>query len=134
MENNYWYVGQKVSDQRYGDGIVVAIDFNGLYPIKVNFSGYSQTYTLEGKFNSEDTFSILSQNPHVPLKYNNINKLFKKGEVVWCFLNGELWYLGVYEGLEKGNHKVSQGYTNDGAVSYEYLTDEQIKKFIELKI
>lgn len=134
MENNYWYVGQKVSDQRIGEGIVVDIEFIGLYPIKVDFSDYFQTYTLDGKSDIDNKFSSLSQNPHVPLEYKKINKIFKKGEVVWCLLNEGYWYLGVYHGLEGKTHKVNQGYTDDGAVYFEYLTDEEIKKFIELKV
>lgn len=131
MENNYWYVGQKVSDQRFGNENIININTSALCPILVDFGSHKEHYYIDGKYRDGDAFPSLSQNPHVSLKYK---KIFKKGDVVWCFLNGELWYLGVYDSLEEGNHKVSQGYTNNGAASYEYLTDEQIKEFIELKV
>ena len=134
MENNYWYIGQKVSDQRFGDGIVVDINYIGSYPIKVEFSGYSQTYTLDGKFNNENTFSILSQNLHVPLEYKPIHKLFNKGEVVWYSPSGGLWYLGIYDSLEERLHKVNLVYLDEKSADFEYFTDEEIKKFIELKV
>lgn len=133
MENNYWYVGQKVSDQRFGNGEIVRIDTTASCPILVDFNGCREAYYIDGKY-TESTLPCLSQNPHVPLEYNNINKIFKKGEVVWYCPSNGLWYLGVYDSLEEGKHKVNTGYENNKAFIFEYLTDEQIKKFIELKV
>ena len=131
MENNYWYIGQKVSDQRYGDGIVVDIDFIGSYPIKVDFSDDSQTYTLDGKSDRQDKFPLLSQNPHVPLEYKKINKIFKKGEVVLFKPNSRNRYIGFYDSFEGGCHKVMFGFEQDNSIIFEYVSDEDIELYVQ---
>lgn len=122
MENNYWYVGQKVSDQRFGNGEIVRIDTTAFCPILVDFNGCREAYYIDGKY-TESTLPCLSQNPHVPLEYK---KVFKKGDVVLYKLNKDKW-LGIYDCFEEGSHKIiySLGKVN----KYEYINDENIELY-----
>lgn len=129
MENNYWYVGQKVSDQRFGNGEIVAINVHkDYYPIVVDFGICKQHYYIDGKYVIHDAFPSLSLNPHVPLEYN---KIFKKGDIVW-YLYQNIWYLGIYDCIEEGSHKVSEGFSSKDltdVITYHYIDDEDIKLY-----
>jgi hypothetical protein len=46
---NKWYIGQKVYDESYGHGVINYIVLDDVYPIKVEFVGCYETYTMDGK-------------------------------------------------------------------------------------
>lgn len=129
MENNYWYVGQKVSDQRYGNGEIISINEKDSYPIKVKFIDYTITcYTKSGKSIIGDFYPALSPHPHVPIKYN---KTFKKGDVV-KYKSGNAWYLGIYDGFIENKHLVSEGFNDENLENVfisRYIEDENILKY-----
>lgn len=132
MNKDYWYVGQQVSDQRYGNGEIIDIfdkGFKGLYPIVVRFiNNVIRAYSICGKYDIEDLYSVLSPNPHVSIKYN---KVFKKGDVV-KYKRENAWYLGIYEGIEEGLHKINEGFSDENMTkidSYYYIEDEDILKY-----
>ena len=129
MDKDYWYVGQKVSDQRYGNGEIISIDKKDSYPIKVKFIDYTITcYTKSGKFIIGDFYPVLSPHPHVPIKYKTI---FKKGDLVKYKYQGN-WYIGIYGGIEEGSHKVYEGFDDENMTkisSYHYIEDEDILKY-----
>ena len=86
----YYYVGQKVSHQAYGNGKVAKIYEGGIqiYPVIVDFeSRDSFSFTIDGKHEIEDKFPSLSQQPHVPLELKEIIT-FEKGELVWVKVKG----------------------------------------------
>lgn len=129
MNKDYWYVGQQVSDQRYGNGEIIDITDDKFYPITVKFvNGFSSNYTICGKKFTENFFPSLSPKPHVPIKYN---KVFKKGDVV-KYKRGNAWYLGIYERIEEGLHKINEGFNDENMTkisSYYYIEDEDILKY-----
>lgn len=75
MNEDYWYIGQKVSDQRHGNGEIINININENYSITVSFLKRDDHYSIDGKSLLSDSFPSLSPYPHVPIKYN---KIFKK--------------------------------------------------------
>lgn len=129
MNKDYWYVGQKVSDQRYGDGEIVNINGEVLYPITVKFiNNVKISYTIEGKDLHSNLFSSLSPHSHVPIKYN---KVFKKGAVV-KYKKGNTWYLGIYDRFIENKHLVLEGFNDENLENVfdsEYVEDENILKY-----
>lgn len=130
MNEDYWYIGQKVSDQRYGDGIIISTTAPLPYIIGVDFET-SQTrhyYTEEGKSTSYDPFSCLSPYPHVPIKYN---KIFKKGDLVKYKFEG-IWYIGIYDRFIENKHLVLEGFNDENLENVfdsQYIEDENILKY-----
>jgi len=83
VTKKYYYVGQKVSHQSFGDGVVTSITHNMKgYPIFVHFKESCKSFTIDGRYNIIDEFSSLSQKPHVPLELEEV-VTFEKGELVW---------------------------------------------------
>ena len=68
----YYYVGQNVSHQAYGNGEVVEIITGKTFPVIVKFEKLEVTFTYDGKISREDEFPSLSQQLHVPLKLEEI--------------------------------------------------------------
>lgn len=64
---NKWYTGQKVYDKSYGVGVIDDIISKDNFPIKVEFIGNYETYTIEGKvFNSHDDISLFPMKKGTP--------------------------------------------------------------------
>lgn len=58
---NKWYIGQRVHDERHGDGFIIDIVLDHDYPIKVRFKCVYETYTIEGKeYNRDDDISLFA--------------------------------------------------------------------------
>ena len=133
MENNYWYVGQKVSDQRFGNGVIIKIGFNREYAIEVIFeNGSGSTYTKEGKISVNDAFSSLSQNPHKPLEYTKIYKQVNKDDIVLYSTGNGIKFLGIYNSFEEGIHLVVDAFNvNNSVHSYAYVSDEDIELYVK---
>lgn len=49
-----WVVGQEVWDIRFGKGVVVCVDFDGFFKIRVKFEKLFSTYTTEGLYDRND--------------------------------------------------------------------------------
>lgn len=80
----YFKVGQKVSHQSFGNGVIIDITPNDDYSLKVEFEEYDDTwFTIDGKESVGDPHPSLSQEPHAPLVYKEICE-FEDGEWVWC--------------------------------------------------
>jgi len=131
MNKDYWYIGQQVSDQRYGNGIIINIKSDNVYPIIVKFENFAYliSYTKEGKLSRDyDNYPSLSPYPHVPIKYN---KVFKKGDVV-KYKRGNAWYLGIYDRFIENKHLVSESFNDEkleNVLNSEYVEDENILKY-----
>lgn len=128
MNKDYWYVGQKVSDQRFGNGNIININTSALCPISVDFGSHKEHYYIDGKYRDGDTFPSLSPHPHIPIKYN---KIFKKGDVV-KYKNGKAWYLGIYDRFIENKHLVLEGFNDENlenVFNSECVEDENILKY-----
>ena len=56
---NKWYIGQKVCDKRTGNGIIDDIVLTDEFPIKVEFFGHYETYTIDGmEYTGDDAQSL----------------------------------------------------------------------------
>jgi len=96
----YFKVDQTVYSPLYGEGIVIAIDYPGDWPIKVKFHGIGpengdeNAYTIDGKENDTDPYPALSQKPIV---YIENKPLLEKGQMVWVKDNHEKgWICAEY--------------------------------------
>lgn len=119
---NYYYVGQKVSHQAFGDGEVKTLsNGNAYYPITVEFQNHTKTFTLDGK-SYENELPSLSQKPHVPLELKEI-VTFEKGELVW--VKSVIWQARYYSHFDGEQHCYFINQQSTGSFN---KTDE-IRKF-----
>lgn len=92
----YFKIGQKVSHQAYGNGVVEEFIESDTYPLRVRFKDFDNdivTFMIDGKESIDDPHSSLSQEPHVPLVYKEISE-FEDGEWVWCKQDFDVnWHL-----------------------------------------
>lgn len=122
---NYYYVGQKVSHQAFGDGVVNSVKGTLKdYPIIVDFENSCKTFTVDGRYKTDELPS-LSQKPHVPLELEEVVS-FEKGELVWirCGINA-IWNVRFYSHYENGKHKYFDNQIKEGLTS----VAEFIRKF-----
>ena len=114
---NYYYVGQKVSHQDYGDGIVTKIDLTSVCPVVISFNNNElRSFTLDGKYTSTSLFPSLSQNPHVPLELKEIIT-FEKGELVWVKSRVNTWVVRYYSHLDGIYHMIFNNQKKEGYTS-----------------
>lgn len=119
---NYYYVGQKVSHQAFGDGVVVDTESgNSYYPIKVEFNDYIKSFTVDGR-GYRNELPTLSQKPHVPLELKEI-VTFEKGELVW--VKSVIWQARYYSHFDGEQHYYFINQQGTGSFN---KTDE-IRKF-----
>jgi len=110
---NYYYVGQKVSCQGFGDGIVIELRQHSTYPVVVQFEGLQRVFTEDGRYETTQLPS-LSQKPHIPLELEEVVS-FEKGVLVWVKIQvWEVRYYSHYDGKQHRyfNNQLKDGYTN----------------------
>ena len=125
----YYYVGQKVSHQEYGNGVVNEINNNCIRQIIVLFdSGRERPFTLDGKTSTLGEFPSLSQQPHIPLKLEEIVN-FEKGELVWVkdFYQNE-WVVRYYSHQKERKYYCFLNQKKNGAKH----GWEEIRKFSDI--
>jgi len=111
---NYYFVGQKVSHQAFGDGEVkTKNNGNAYYPITVEFQNHTKTFTIDGKI-YEGEFPSLSQKPHAPLELEEI-VTFEKGELVWMKII--TWVVRHYSHFDGENHYIFRDQLNHGSTA-----------------
>jgi hypothetical protein len=94
----------KVGDEVYDSvnypnqkGKIFNIDYNGIYPIYVEFNGRSNdSYTLDGKINETTQFSVLSFTPYeVELKgFTQERPKVLTDEMKVCYVGKKIEYKG----------------------------------------
>lgn len=110
---NFYYVGQKVSHQGFGNGVISLIDSNECFPIMVEFKLHNKSFTIDGRLNKNELPS-LSQKPHVPLELEEVIS-FERGELVWVkFLGDSTWKARYYAEYIEGKHLVFDGQNKSG--------------------
>ncbi len=125
---NYYYVGQKVSHQAFGDGEVIKIDDILESPIFVKFSSGVIRFYKDGKYLDSDEFPSLSQQPHVPLKLK-LKETFKKHERVWVKgIVNQTWQCCYYCRQSGEKHYVFFGQETSGG-TWDVL---EIRKFSDI--
>jgi hypothetical protein len=121
---NYYYVGQKVSHQAFGDGVVTSISelIEVTTPVIVKFGENYKSFTIDGRYKKEE-FPSLSQKPHVPLELEEV-VTFEKGELVWV-RNGDIWDARYYSHFNGKNHYY---FSNQRKEGNDYTVTE-VRKF-----
>jgi len=95
--NNYFSLGQKVSHQSFGNGIVTEISkYLCSYPVQVMFDGFEKSFTFDGKYQTEDQFPSLSQSEHIPIILKKVVS-FNPEELVWVkSYKSNIWNIRYY--------------------------------------
>lgn len=117
----YYYVGQKVSHQAFGDGEVINLYEDSVYPISVRFGDDERLFTADGRHEFAQHPS-LSQRPHVPLELKEI-VTFEKGDLVW--VKSVIWQARYYSHFDGEQHCYFINQQSTGSFN---KTDE-IRKF-----
>jgi hypothetical protein len=121
---NYYYVGQKVSHQAFGDGVVRSINLGSVCPIIVDFGDFAMSFTTDGCLNIGE-YPTLSQKPHVHLELEEIVS-FEKGELVWVRC-GIVWDARYYSHFDGVNHFYFSSQQKNGNT----FTTKEVKKFAD---
>lgn len=109
---NYYYVGQKVSHQSWGNGEIIALESTQKkYPIVVDFGDNHKFFTTDGRYN-ETELPSLSQKPHVPLELEEVVS-FEKEELVW-YKNGDNWIVRYYSHKDGDYHIIFDNQKKNG--------------------
>ena len=123
MKKINWYVGQKVSDQRFGNGEIIDIDLkDGEYPISVKFNDVNHIYTLTGKFDIFDKHPSLSQESHVPLEYEYVDDI-KIGDIVYA-KNGNVYTYGKVKEILPNNMYSIVNVINEKGEESSFISDD----------
>lgn len=110
----YFEIGQKVWDVRFGEGVVISVEYSPDYPIEVKFESGYQRYTNDGIWRRGDSYPSLFQTapiitPNVPIVE------FEKGELVWVRHTDD-WYVRFFSHSENGKNYCFYVQKNEGDV------------------
>lgn len=124
----YFYVGQTVYHYRFGKGVVVTLNNEGKYPIKVLFEKTGQyTFTTDGRFDVTDPIVSLSQNPIPEIINQPLPEMpdLKEGDVVLYWLNdkkddGGIGIFVKYVYGDENPFKISDYPNQPGFIGFKY--------------
>ena len=102
-----WHVGQPVWDKTISKKSGKIESFNNpveKYPIIVNFSGFKQSYTIDGKLALDILIPTLSTKNY-KIKMEGFSQeveeeLPKKGQIVWGLIH-DVWEIGYFIGKDE---------------------------------
>jgi hypothetical protein len=110
-------VGTEVTCIMYGNGVVVKIDVDIPFPIRILFkSEMERSYTYDGRYWEwvSPTLFLSSQNPQ--LTFDPLPTIFNEGDPVWVCDDPkqDAWNLRFYSHLEDGKHCCFRGQSKSG--------------------
>jgi len=97
MQDIYFKEGDKVCCQWQGNGIIKEIAEDGTYPVKADFNGAIEGFTLDGRCQVGERYPSLLQGHDRFIKEPN-KPIFepKYGELVWAKVN-DCWCVYYYD-------------------------------------
>lgn len=111
----YFKVGMKVWDVSFGEGKVVQIHDDNLYPIRVEFAKKIARYTYDGKYLTNVTNTSLYQTEPILTPNVPINE-FEQDELVLVRDLGE-WLLRYFSHFEDGKYWCYSNQRTEGNVN-----------------